>query len=534
MELKIIIDNESELESRLDFKVEKIVINNDLISSNLLRLFCAHKLFKNVESNEYFVTNLDYIQVEPLDLSTIRTTRIDYYTIIRNESDISKSKMWRCHNLVFDTLILLTSDDFNLEIYQKFIDDKRIIFPTVKPIDLLFIYIINVVLPNIINSNEVLDLLQSDDMRNICDILFDLSKAKPEQRKGKLLDISSSLVKMYNEYENKLSLQSRFISEYDKIKKTYIEYNQKCKIYSEKVDTHLDINTRISSRYDIYEVFNNFIPSRIIPFMHISDFNKILSEYKVPEEWLEELTETEPNQLVFYILNEEENERNKIKPSAKNYSKCYIKEISLNGSAFELDLTIEIERSKIKDEIDRNNIILKLLSNMDLLTVTNELVITEKVAKGYLLYNLPDNLNYIDIPILRDYFLLDDFINYFLSLEQQYTIERLRGGESLYFYKNFILNSFTNTPVSFDTLYKNFDGKLNLLYDKIGKDSRTKIKFPAEFIKSKSNLPDVLVVKYSRLTFDENIFKRIIDTLLCYMNDADNIQFIKSSYEKCL
>lgn len=534
MLLNIIADNQAEIESTFDYKVESISVNPELLTTNLVKLYCAHKVFKNASSEEEEFQDIttDYIYVEPQDVDIVKSTSLNQYTIIKKSSDPSKSNRWRCVNLAFESILLLTSDDFSNEKLTEFIKEKKPMFPNISVTAIFFIFIINVHMNILDNSDQVLTILENQELKGYCDIIFNLGNVKGDTRRLKLLDVADSLVKFYKEYENKIKIEKIFLKKYNTTVTMY--ENIECKTESIKVDTHLDITTNIISNYDIYELFNLFVPSRTIPFMHIYDFNKILSEYKVPEEWLEDISEFDPSILYFYILNEEESENNKIKPSAKNYSKCYVQEIKSVGQTFELRLTIEIERSKIRDENDRNAVIVKLLQNFNSLTQQLEIVITEKVSKGYLLYNLPKNLNFIDIPIFRHYFLLDDFISYFLSIEQQYTIERIRGGESLYFYRNYTLNSVVQPTLNYEYLYKNYDGKLSLVYDKIGKESKTRIKFPADFKTSKGSMPDVLIIRYSKLTLDEATFQIIMNKLLCYMNDTDNLQLIKSSYEKCL
>jgi hypothetical protein len=537
MLLEVTVDNINDINEQLEYNIKNPTIYTDLITPDLVKIYFAHRLFYNDENQSYFQSINDYIYIKESTETESKDTEYENYTIARNIKSYNKlTSKWKCKSLVFDTLIFLNTDDITHSDFDTFFDDRKKFFPNIKPLDILYMFITNTVLNVIDNSSEIYDLLVGD-LRSTVDIIFNYNRLKPNEYRSRLLDISDELVKLYKINSRKFNVEQNFLIRYDNVVKIFQDIEKKCSIASEKIDTHLDIVFNIESNFDVFELFNNFKPSNIIPFMHISDFNKILTEYRVPEEWLEEVTavSSQTNTLLFYILNDDdEPEANKIKPASKYYSKCMLKELNQIDDKFELEITIEIERTKIKDENDRNKLIVKLLKNLPNITSQTRIVVNERVAKGYILYNLRNNLPFIDVPILRHYFLIDDFVNYFLSLEQQYTIERTRGGESLYFYHNYIANALLQPILNYDTLYKNIDGKCNLIYDKIGRDSKTRIKFPVNFESSKGNIPDVLIIKYSRLNIDENVLKNIIDRLLCYMSDKTNLDLIKSAYENCL
>lgn len=551
MLLEVSVDNIDDIKDSLDYDIIRPTLYTDLITPELVKIYFAHKLFRHTSTKNYFESINDYIFVEAQSEEKTIDTVYENYTISRNIKNTSNASNWRCISLVFNTLLFLTTEDIGHTDFKEFLSNVNRNFPNIKPLDILYIYMTNIDIGinSMEDSSEIFNKL-NNDISEIVEIIYNMKQIKPNERRSKILDLSDEIVKLYKVNERKLNVEKNFLIKYENVVKILEDVDKKCSIKSDKVDTHLDININIISNYDIFEVFNKFLPSNVVPFMHISDFNKIKTEYKVPEDWLEEITTIEPtngtngtngnngsngNNLVFYILNEdEEPEANKIKPMSKYYSKCIIKELRQIEGKFELQVTIEIERTKIRDANDRNKIIVKLFKNIDYLSSSKSLTVVEKVAKGYLSYNLFKNLNYIDIPIFRHYFLVDDFITYFLSLEQQYTIERTRGGEAIYFYRNYVTNALIQPVINYDILYKTTDGKINLMYDKVGRDSKTKIKFPPEYVISKDNLPDVLIIKYSKLTLDAETFQRITDRLLCYMNDANNLQEIKSAYENCL
>lgn len=521
----------------------------ELVSENLIKVLMSQSLLYDA-SDDPFQSSLNLMKVKKIDEENKISRNIDKF--IFNTSKKVENEVYECHNLVLDFLYIIINEEFDLETKRN---KLRAFFNENKDIDIKYFLIIYLIyqiegeyekleevvsvirisydqklenflmLTNFLENN--IESYNLENLKNVANVDFTIRK------------LSELIHKTYINYLDEIKVQNEYFNNFVKISEefnTIKRSNIYKKLESKVIETHTILNIKFTSTFDIYEIFNNFVPNRIIPYCNINDFNKILSDYRVPNNWIEKLVgKKKLNTLTFYILNMiEESNENKINPDSKNYFTCILNEVNNNNNIFDFELTIELTNNKITEDT-KDFIILKVFQNIELFNSKDNFIlnITENIYRGVIMYGLNKILSYVDIPIIQHYFLLDDFASYFLKLEQQYTIDRKRGGEPLYLYVDGNLDFIIPNKNMLD-IYNEFDSKLILSYDKKGKDSKTKLNFPNTFQENKESVADVLIYRYTSNRIDIRKLKGIIDVITCYISDKNRIESIKKEYEFCL
>ena len=259
------------------------------------------------------------------------------------------------------------------------------------------------------------------------------------------------------------------------------------------------------------------------------------------------------------MFKEEEDFNNINKTNKDNYFKCYLTLLNREKSnedkyIFNFKLSIEIEQQFIKNDNHKKDIIKKILFYFDYKEDKSSIIIDktfnyiERTYEGYFLYNLISFIEYIDIPILKHFMTIDDFISFFLLLNEKSSIHKERGGERSNFYLDGYGTLLFNRVYGFDRnltkdkdLYNFYNvfpdsKKIEFKYDKIDNESRYKknYKYPNDFKETK-NIADVLIIDFTNNNVDKlNItsLQNIINVLLTYMilNKKDIIEL----YDECL
>jgi hypothetical protein len=264
--------------------------------------------------------------------------------------------------------------------------------------------------------------------------------------------------------------------------------------------------------------------------------------------------------LKFYIMfKDEEDFHNINKTNKDNYFKCYLtlldrEKTNEDKYIYNFKLTIEIEQQFIKNDNHKKEIINKILFHFDFKDVESSIIIDktfnyiERTYEGYFLYNLISFLEYIDIPILKHFMTIDDFISFFLLLNEKSSVHKERGGERANFYLDGDGTILFNKVYGFDRnlnkdkdLYNFYNilpdsKKIEFKYDKIDNQSRYKkiYKYPNDFKETK-NTADILIIDFINNNVDRlNIssLQNIMNVLFTYMimNKNDIIKF----YDECL
>lgn len=278
------------------------------------------------------------------------------------------------------------------------------------------------------------------------------------------------------------------------------------KIY--KYDTHLNLSFKLQSSLDIYEIFNKFKPSIRLPFFHAKDFNKCLNNFILREDWVKNLIEDE---IYFYV---------KISDYQENYAKCIFSDVKYENQTYYFDLDIQIEKSYFETLNQRLDLFVEVVKYLPDFLITNEVEYKERVHKGYMYISLND-FKFIDIPILQHYFSVDDVASFVLSIDERSSVFKIRGGLAthLHLYKTDMKEKY------------NFDGKLNWIYDKIGKLSKTKLNL-LNVQERDENEYDVLIIKYKKLKIE--YLESLLIGILNYVSKEQNIEQIKKLYNSYL
>jgi hypothetical protein len=288
---------------------------------------------------------------------------------------------------------------------------------------------------------------------------------------------------------------------YEKIRKLndLILKSQNLKIH--KYDTHLNLSFKLQSSLDIYEIFNQFKPSIKIPFFHAKDFNKCLNNFILKEDWMKDLIEDE---IYFYV---------KISDYQENYAKCIFSNVKYENQNYYFDLDIQIEKSYFEKLNQRLDLFVEVVKYLPDFLITNEVEYKERILKGYMYISLND-FKFVDIPILQHYFSVDDIVSFVLSIDERSSVFKVRGGLS------------THLHINEKEKYK-FDGKLNWIYDKVGKLSKTKLNL-LNVQERAENEYDVFIIKYKKLKVEH--LESLVKGILFYISQDENIEQIKKLY----
>ncbi len=172
--------------------------------------------------------------------------------------------------------------------------------------------------------------------------------------------------------------------------------------------------------------------------------------------------------------------------------------------------------------------------------INNKFDYIERISKGVFFYNLVKKAEYIDIPILKHFMTNDDFISFFLLLNEQYSVHKIRGGEKCNFYLegegSLLFNKSGSKDRDLYNFYKiNKDCSLEIKYHKLGSSSKyDTIDYPTHFEKTKG-IADILVIEFKNINVDRlNIshLQNIINVLYIYM--IKNKKEVMDLYDGCL
>ena len=562
------------------YYVRPFEIIEDLYSKNIIKLkIASNTVIKGFDENIKF--NTDYIIIKSKENDFfLKKEKFNQYTGYFKEQ--INSINWLCYNLYFDVqkyMEGLLKDNGDIDItfnnFYDFLNKVNIIFNYVDEYDIIILMLMlgafNTNIQSVEDINNYIKLIDRNNINtnyifkilNIENLDSDHLK-KLNQFKLKLKDRFLSF------FENSQS-EKLFLNNYLNIETLYDDYFNKSiinNVSSIRVDKSSKLDIYFNSYIDIYEIFNNFIPSRDIPFINLKDFNKIYRDFDLPREWFlnkdrdnkDYIKEGYKDILKFYIMfKEEEDFHNINKTNKDNYFKCYLTLLNREKSnddkyIFNFKLSIEIEQQFIKNDNHKKDIIKKILFHFDYKEDKSSIIIDktfnyiERTYEGYFLYNLVSFLEYIDIPILKHFMTIDDFISFFLLLNEKSSVHKERGGERANFYLDGYGTLLFNKVYGFDrNLTKDKDlynfysvlpdsKKIEFKYDKIDNQSRYKkiYKYPNDFKETK-NIADVLIIDFTNNNVDKlNItsLQNIMNVLLTYMilNKKDIIEL----YDECL
>jgi hypothetical protein len=212
------------------------------------------------------------------------------------------------------------------------------------------------------------------------------------------------------------------------------------------------------------------------------------------------------------------------------YSTCYlsvVKNIKSTEKQFEFKLSIEIDKLHIKNEDEKNALITRLFKNLNLQIIENRFNYIERIYKGYFLFNLVKKIEYVDIPILKQFFTNDEFVSYFLLLNEFRLIHKKKGGEKANFYLDGYGTILFNKSGSKDKDLMNYyndncdSRSIEFRYDKIGSLQKfEKLVYPPTFISSKFPSADVFIISFDKINVDRieiDHLQSIMNVLFTYM-----------------
>ena len=448
-------------------------------------MFCAQDFLRDKQNNTLFVRNSRFILIKEdksnvgVDVKEYKDFSFSIEKEIKVKYTITFADEKKIENK--DILLLELSDiDKQYLIVKKFLSLKD--FKSLASIQETLKIRIN---------NELYQLL--------------FNTPADEKRIYTIEKFSELILKKHQELQQEKD-QEKIIFEKIRILNNLI--NEKNNLKINKYDTHLNLSFKLQSNTDIYEIFNDFKPSIKIPFFHAKDFNKCLNNFILREDWMKDLMEDE---IYFYV---------KISDYQENYAKCIFSNVVYENQTYYFDLDIQIEKSYFETLSQRLDLFIEVVKYLPDFLKTNEVEYKERILKGYMYVSLND-FKFIDIPILQHYFSVDDVASFVLSIDERSSVFKVRGGLSthLHLYKTDIREKY------------NFDGKLNWIYDKVGKLSKTKLNL-LNVQERAENEYDVLIIKYKKLKVEH--IESLVSGILSYISKEKNIEQIKKLYNSYL
>lgn len=473
--MKITIDLNSINKDK--YVLKQYDLNYSLSTEDVIKLYCARDFVKSKKGSA-FITNSKFVI-----LKEIENIEDIYHENFNNFS----FKLNKKNNIKYECTLIqdnFTDDDI---LNCDFLTDNEKYFLFLKK------YIQKI-------SDITISALL--DTKNYWKKLFPNTEITSNNKEYLIRNLNERMKETSQQLDDEKKKESEI---YEKIKLVNDIISKKSNININKFDTYINLVFSLNSNIDIYEIFNLFIPSNNIPFFHAKDFNKSINDFIVKEDWIKELTEDE---IYFYVKNEDYNE---------NYTKCILSNLIYKNKIYYFDLNIHIEKTAFDKIEQRFQLFSKIIENLpEFIISKNNITYKETVLKGYMYISLQD-FSFLDIPILQHYFMIDDIVSFLLSIDERSSIYKIRGGLStfLHLYK----------PTSNLKQKYSFDAKLNWIYDKVGKLSKTK--FNITNVKDRGDdLYDVLIIKYKKLKI--NFIENLILAIITYM--VSNIQNVKNIY----
>lgn len=532
------------------FVLKNIQIIKDIFSENIIKL----KIANNISyENEPVICNTDYIHLKPID-NKFKIKENYFGELIGYKQEQIIPTRYICYNLTLDTSIYLysiTDEDgelnFTYENFQEFFNKVSLIFPNITDVDLICLLLYFAPITESKNFDSIKFYIDNIDHSSFIHKILNIKNDNDSLKKE--LNYKYKIIDSYKDFVSSLEEQKLFLNQYLNIEKIYNEYytySLTDSIQSFRQDTSSQITINFSSKLDIYEIFNNFIPSTHIPFLNLSNFNKINRGFTVSDIWIKNLTDntTNKNILKFYALYSDDEKFINNRLDYNNYALCRLRSLvnknDIEINKFKFELTIEINKQILKNEEDKNTLIRKVIQNLNLQILNNKFDYYERISKGFFMYNLVKKAEYIDISILKHFLTVDEFISFFFLLDEHNSIHKIRSGERTNFYlegPGFILfNKTGSNNKDLFNFYRNPDcKKLEFKYYKIGNLSKyDNIELPATFEKTK-NLSDILCIEFPQINIerlDISNLQSILNVIYIYM--IRNKKSIIELYDGCL
>jgi hypothetical protein len=472
-----------------DYKLKEYDINPAISNLDVLKLFCAYDFIRaKTQKETLFTTYTRFILVEEVKSENKQIIEHEDFNFeIKKNNDITyrvKILEERLSEMTFKEIFELNLPLIDRQ-YLALKKNKRGFINEISEISLSGFFDVN---------------------NNLWDTFFE-EKYDVNKKSYILRELITNIKKYYEVIEDEKNKENNI---YKKIRLINDAMNESKNLNIFKFDTHLNLKFSLSSSSDIYEIFNNFQPSNEIPFFHAKDFNKTINNLIINEDWIKELVDED---IYFYVRISDYNDM---------FAKCIFSDIRYVDKTYYFDLNVLIEKSYFESQNQRFDLFLKIVKYMPDFIVSTDIPYNENIYKGYMYLSL-NNFEYIDIPLLQHYFMLDDAISFIMSIDERSSIFKVRGGLSSYIH---LYKKSKTLKEKYD-----FDGKLNWIYDKIGKLSKTKLNL-INVQERGENEFDVLIIKYKKLKI-ENL-ESIMKGILSYISNEKNIETIKKLYNSLL
>lgn len=463
------------------FNFKKYDISPSLTTLDTIKLFCGQDFLLDKDKNTPFIRNSRFVLVKE-DKSNVDIHVNEYKDFLFSIEKEAKVKY-----------IITFAEDATLK-------NEDILLLDLSDIDKQYLIVRKMLsLKDFKSLSSIKETLKIGIDNKLYQLLF--NTPADEKKIYNIEKFSELILKKHQELQQEKE-QEKII--FDKIRIFNNLINEKNNLKINKYDTHLNLSFKLQSNTDIYEIFNDFRPSIRIPFFHAKDFNKCLNNFILREDWIKELIEDE---IYFYV---------KISDYQENYAKCIFSNVVYDNQTYYFDLDIQIEKSYFETLNQRLDLFVEVMKYLPDFLKTNEVEYKERILKGYMYVSLND-FKFIDIPILQHYFSVDDVASFVLSIDERSSVFKVRGGLSthLHLYKTDVREKY------------NFDGKLNWIYDKVGKLSKTKLNL-LNVQERAENEYDVLIIKYKKLKVEH--LESLVSGILTYISQEQNIEQIKKLY----
>ena len=287
--------------------------------------------------------------------------------------------------------------------------------------------------------------------------LFALGKYLSTQKSGYLM--------FYEEYQREWyairGREKRIREDQDKI--NILDRYDSTQIIGSFISPIKETQTRYDGEFemnvDVYEILNQMIPDRDVPFLKISKFYKILNNFTVPLQWLEEEDETNDTLRMYVMKNKIESETNIKTPKAENYVSIKIDQIGdTDKSSFKYKYSILSDEGDLV--IDSELILTRFFNKIrEFNEIPKQMTISKTFGKGYILFKgIP-----LSREIIYDFALNDPIVSQIMIISEIFKIEKIKGGIRFYLLNNIICNAYLTiieSPTSEEV--KNFRGSINI------------------------------------------------------------------------
>jgi hypothetical protein len=310
-----------------------------------------------------------------------------------------------------EELNFLEEEKFNKGIKKWLIEALQEGYPIKDEKEMIFLYtILSVSTPNDASYNDSFSYIRENTLN-----YWSLSNFLGQNE----VAYETFFNEYYREWNSLITRQQRYQELSEKLNRLN-QYDMGKIFISPLQQTQIRYDGEFQLTVDIYELLNQIVPSRLLPFVKIAKFYKLLNYFILPPSWLEVNDEGNDTLRLYILKDVVEPEINIREPRSEHYIMIKIDQTSDTGSIFKYKYSISSEEGDVSIELD---LIFKRFFN-HLGEKPLKMTYTKTFGKGFIIMKgLP-----LTREVIYDYALNDDIVSQIMTIREIFKIEKIKGG----------------------------------------------------------------------------------------------------------